>query len=111
MHSNALGKLAGDYGCGWGGNNLSIIKIGYQHYAVPKALAKELIAAAIDGTIYEVEHTYVSPSYQYHMNEEPIAVEYVLGTPMTKAQRAELEEKKAIANFIEGRKNGTQDQN
>lgn len=109
MYGNALSKLAEDYGCGsWGGNNLSIIKIGYQHYAVPKNLAKELIAAAIDGTIYEVDSNYVSPSYQYDLKEEPIAVEYVLGTPMTKAQRAELEEKKAITAFIEGRKNGTQ---
>ena len=41
MYGNALSKLAEDYGCGWGGNNLSIIKIGYQHYAVPRALAKE----------------------------------------------------------------------
>jgi hypothetical protein len=106
MYGDALSKLEEAYGCGWGGNPLSIIKIGYQHYAVPKALAKELIAAAIDGTIYEVDSNYVAPSYQYDLKEEPIAVEYVLGTPMTKAQRAALEEKKAIANFIEGRKNG-----
>lgn len=103
MYGNALARLAEDYGIN---DSMAIIKIGYQHYAVPKSLAKSLISAAIDGTVYEVDSNYVNGAYQYTMKDEPIIVEFVLGTPMTKAQRADAEEKKAIAEFMENRRNG-----